>query len=153
MFPKAHQIFFVIICNGWYAKDIIQTGITDYVDQRGRDRFEDYSYHDHDYELERSKGRNSESDSLRKWNERGPGIVSSKFQNNRRRGNIPQNTPQPKRKRNLGGLRNEQNLRLKVDHPQRLNEISLQERERSSSNLPRNEVPSDKTKGAFQTFQ
>ena len=50
MFFKAHNILFVIICNGWYAKDIIQTGITDYVDYRGKDGLADYSNHDQDYD-------------------------------------------------------------------------------------------------------
>ena len=42
MFPRAHTILFVIICNGWFGKDVIQTGISDYIDYRQDAQSKDY---------------------------------------------------------------------------------------------------------------
>ena len=43
MFPRAHKILFVIICNGWFAKDLIQTGVSDYIDYRQDAQSQDYT--------------------------------------------------------------------------------------------------------------
>ena len=43
MFPRAHKILLVIICNGWFEKDIIQTGVSDYIDYRQDALSKDYS--------------------------------------------------------------------------------------------------------------
>ena len=45
MFPRAHTILFVIICNGWFGKDVIQTGISDYIDYRQDAQSTDYMNH------------------------------------------------------------------------------------------------------------
>ena len=119
MFSKAHRILFVIICNGWYSKDFIQTGVTDYVNNRNKDAIQDYS-----------NGVDGYSPELRdlQTNVHGsPAFASSLFHGrrlNRRK------LPRSNQKTNFASFRNQQVSTMTINPAQQINEISSQGRER-----------------------
>ena len=119
MFSKAHRILFVIICNGWFSKDIIQTGVTDYVDHQNKGGNTDYSNGVDDYNPELRDSQINVNGS--------PSFASSLFHGrslNRRK------LPRSNQKTNFAGFRNQQVSTMTINPAQQINEISSQGRER-----------------------
>ena len=121
MFSKAHRILFVIICNGWYSKDIIQTGVTDYVDQQNKGSNTDYSNGVDDF--------NPELRELHTNVNGNQAIESSRYRPSGRN-SIRRKLPRSNQKTNFSGFRNQQVSTMTINPAQQINEISSQGRER-----------------------
>ena len=119
MFPKAHRILLVIICNGWFPKDIIQTSVTDYADHRNKDGITDYT-----------NGINDNNQELRDLHTNVDGsqpFGSSLFHGRRLNQSKP---PRTNQKTNFAGFRNQQVSTMTINPAQQISEISSQGRER-----------------------
>ena len=121
MFPKAHKILFVIICNGWFTRNIIQTGLSDYIDYGQNAWGSDYSNIKHPFQIKKNSKR---------VHAKG----SSQFLNNRNPDSLQKEFPNPKPKETLGEFTKRAGERLMVNPTEQKMDTSIQKKEASPPN-------------------